>query len=518
VESAKEICEEPNALALLTDLTDRSLARVTESHGSKRIRLLESIRQFAQESADHQRHERLSVRHANHFERLASEVGPYLRMRNQANWVQRLEVEDDNFRQALTWRWASGDAAGAARLMCRLSRYWEHVTRNREASEWFEQVVHCEFDDLGLKAEVACTYARCRLRGSSPPSVTMPILERALDLSRQAGRQDLEAAAIYGLSHVYFQLAKSAEAIARFETALRMFEDLGNGSGVGDCLINIGELETRRGNLARAVELWKKGLAVSEEAGDVRNIAVLNANLGEYALARGEYAEAQRLSELARDAFQAIDERSMVGNLFLTLGRLAMIDGRAHDARRFFQDASRIYASNSIDRTSRGAQWALAELDWRSGHWEQAEARYRKVLSGVGFTDSPVVASWLGMARIAVERGDPKRAVGFLKECLSRGSEHVHARDGLLIIELTALCIGLAGRPAEGARLLGSAEAVRRAIGQVRDPIDLKEHEALVKLLDSHRLSVPSTKGGQAPGLTALAGEALRELLVAWPE
>jgi hypothetical protein len=89
---------------VLGQLVDKSLLIVEEHRGRARYRMLETIRQYAQECLDSSG-TAPSARsaHANYYVALAESAGPHLRGRDQLAWAQDLAVEIGNFRTAVDW-------------------------------------------------------------------------------------------------------------------------------------------------------------------------------------------------------------------------------------------------------------------------------------------------------------------------------------------------------------------------------------------------------------------------------
>ena len=89
----------------LGQLVDKSLVVAdTDDDGPVRYRLLESIRQYAQErleaSGDTAAVRR---RHADHYVEVAEAAGPHLRSPDQLEWAKALTRDTDNFRVVLDW-------------------------------------------------------------------------------------------------------------------------------------------------------------------------------------------------------------------------------------------------------------------------------------------------------------------------------------------------------------------------------------------------------------------------------
>ncbi len=99
-------------LDLLQSLIDKSLVVYEESaDGQGRYRLLETVRQYANEKETAEDSRALSGRHGAYFLALAEEARTHYDNDAQRIWMQRLETEHDNVRAALH---ANAAASGAS--------------------------------------------------------------------------------------------------------------------------------------------------------------------------------------------------------------------------------------------------------------------------------------------------------------------------------------------------------------------------------------------------------------------
>jgi predicted ATPase/class 3 adenylate cyclase len=97
--------DDADAIDLLSQLVDKSLVLADEdTRGRTRYRLLETIRQYAQERLQASG-DTASVRrrHADHYVAIAETAGPHLRSRDQLEWAQAVAADIDNFRAVLDW-------------------------------------------------------------------------------------------------------------------------------------------------------------------------------------------------------------------------------------------------------------------------------------------------------------------------------------------------------------------------------------------------------------------------------
>jgi predicted ATPase/DNA-binding SARP family transcriptional activator len=111
-EAAAAVCREPRALDYLSQLRAHSLIVTAESAHGMRMRLLESLREFAEEQLSAEDKQELCRRHADYFCSFAEATESHLIGPEQADWFSRLTDDHDNLRAALAW---ARQRAGRAR-------------------------------------------------------------------------------------------------------------------------------------------------------------------------------------------------------------------------------------------------------------------------------------------------------------------------------------------------------------------------------------------------------------------
>ena len=206
----------------MDQLASKSLAVAEPAAGGTRYRMLETIRQYAAERLAEAGEAGPARRHAEAFLRLAE---------NERELPVLLH-EQDNFRAALGYALADGDATGP-RLTRALGGFWLARGLLQEARGWLERALAAGPADQQLRADLH------RLLGAV--LYAAGDLERTRDILAQ-GSQVAEAA---GLSPVQARIrALRAEIQA-----------------------------TQDGNLARAIEAGEQSAAVLESEGDLEALA-----------------------------------------------------------------------------------------------------------------------------------------------------------------------------------------------------------------------------------------------------
>ena len=286
VDAAEAVCEEPRALDYLTQLRERSLLTIEETPDEMRFRLLETLREFGGEQLSADDGAALAWRHADWYVALAREAWPQITGPDQARWLDRLEADHDNLRQALGF-WLAADAADdhateAALEICgSIWRFWYTRGHYRSGLEWMRQA---------LARPGGLPYTRARVANA------------AGNLAKD--QSDYSAAeAFYG-------------------EALEIMRGLGLKTSIGACLCNLSMVVMHREDYALAQAMQAEALALRREAGDMPGVAFTLSCQGETAHRQKDYAEARRLYGECLELWEQFDDDS---GRMATLPNLAVL-------------------------------------------------------------------------------------------------------------------------------------------------------------------------------------------------
>src|SRR5947209_10773759 len=140
LEQVESVCGPPDDVGgdvvdMLDQLADQSLVRRLPDFSEPRFLMLQTIREFAAEQLE-QSDEAAAIkdRHVQAFIALAQQAQPHVFGSRRKEWLDRLEMEDDNLRAALDWTLSTGDAKNAMLMWACLWRFWQmrgHIHEGR---------------------------------------------------------------------------------------------------------------------------------------------------------------------------------------------------------------------------------------------------------------------------------------------------------------------------------------------------------------------------------------------------
>jgi tetratricopeptide (TPR) repeat protein len=467
-------------LDLLASLVDKSLVETEEVAGRKRYRLLETIRQYAQQKLrDAGEAETVRARHLAHYLAQAERAEPELVGPSQDEWFERLEADLDNMRAGLTWSLANGRQSNhAMRLTASLWRFWHLGLHHAEGLRWLERA----------------------LAGETEPG---PTVERARALARAA-----YLASWTGQLRHARQLARQG-----FETA----QAVGDESSAATALLASGDAALLAGDVVAARPPYDAGLQWARAFDDQTLVGLLLQGLGRLARREGDYARAQDLFE------QSLAVRRGMGDVVGTaislyqLGRTAADEGDAERGRPVLEQAV------ALLRRGTGQKWGiehclncLADIKRRAGDYTTASAMAEEaLLRGQQDGDMGSVAwtlSYLG--RIAFDQGDLVTARLRHRESLSLAAETGDLSNIVRGLEELAVVAGGEGNAWRAAVLFGAAGALAQRRGTTRRPAELNEHMqdvARVRAACEVAEFEIAWKTGEAMTLEQAVAEALRD-------
>jgi predicted ATPase/DNA-binding SARP family transcriptional activator/DNA-binding CsgD family transcriptional regulator len=355
LEAAEAVClgdgiEQEDILDLLGGLVDKSLVVAGEATGgSVRYRMLEPIRQYAREKLEESGEaDEVQGWHAAFFFAVAEEAKPELFGPQQNLWVERLEREHDNLREALSWVLEREEAELGHRFGGALWRFWHTGGHLSEGIAWLERVL-AGGELVSAPARVKALEGMgwlVQLQGDTERAVAA--YEEMLKLSRELDDKGNVATALNSLGTLAVARGDNERARVLLEEnlqVLRQLEEEGNAATTlkrYHALNLLGILAiNEEDDYARGAALWEESLALAREAGDTYRVGASLQCLGYAALLQGNYEQATALCEetlvVARELGSAGVE--IMPETLINLGLAARARGEHKRAIAFLEEA-----------------------------------------------------------------------------------------------------------------------------------------------------------------------------------
>ncbi|MGY5135407.1 ATP-binding protein, partial [Streptomyces nigrescens] len=483
LEAAETVCagggvRRDEVLDLLARLVDRSLVTVVRTPYGPRYRLLETVAAYCLERL-REAGELASVcrKHHRHYTELAERAAPLLYRPDQREWLERLDQETANLRDALDAAVREGAADHALRLVDALAWYWFLRGRLAEAGRSLTAALAAYEAARATAADAGDPAAEGRRLRAATWQVGMASLagddtdpvERATAVLRQYGTHDdpgARAWAQWFLGFAQVGLGEPAVARERVADSLAAFRALGDRWGIAAALSSRAQGSVG-GDLRSRLRDAEESAALFRELGDRWGQLQAADALGALAEITGDYGRAARLH---RDGLRIAEELGLwiqASYKLSGLGRIALLTGDLAAARDFHERGMRLAAEQSHLRGEMFAECGLALGARREGRLDDAEAHLLPWLEWClgrdGDPGTAFVLSELGF--LAELRGDAETARRHHLDGFAAARATADPRAVALALEGLAGAVALTGRCAVAARLLGCAAAARATAG-----------------------------------------------------
>ena len=311
-------------LDVLATLVDASLLK---PRGNGRFLMLETIREFARNRLSDPEAMPLPGRHAGFFLELAERAQPHLTGPEAADWLNRLDADQGNFRAALDW-YALEEPRLSIRLAIALWRWWLLRGRYEEGQVSIERALRSTPSDSERGELLYQLGALAISRGATERG--RELSQQALETFRSIGHEEWEAKSLSMLGHVATDAGRWPEAIGHYEDAAVRFRRLEHRLGLAGVLSDLASTHLRSGSPAEARPLALESRDLQREIGNRPGEALALAVVG-YTQLDSDLAEARRsLAESTKLA----QKLGYLHALVFSLNGLAVVAFREGDVKR----------------------------------------------------------------------------------------------------------------------------------------------------------------------------------------
>ena len=512
--------ERYQVLDQLTLLVDKSLVVVDDSAGRTRYRLLETVRQFAQEKLGESR-EADAVRssHRDYYTAMAALLDAPAG-HDYERRVEQAETEIDNLRAAFGWSRENSDVELALTLASSLQPLWRARGRLREGLVWFDAALadlateHTEVAPAVLARALA---DRAWLAVSvGAPENSLGQAQQALSIARELDDPALLARALTACG-VIVAILLAEPADPYFAEAIGLARAVDDRWRISQILAGQATAASYGGDPIATRAPAEEGRDLADAIGDRYNSRSCRWCLGTAQLYQGDlvgaaaqFGELVAEARAAHDGFvevvslaghslvlasqgdtaaaraaaaTAIEGAAEVGGIAVALGCAALafaarIDGdvaTARDAIEAWPDLSAVpqYAAMQLIFNARDAVAGgdlIAARRWADVAVERTAGYHLSVALST-------------RARVAIAQGNSEEATRDAHEalaCAANVGAYLPIPD---ILECLAGLASDAGSHREAARLFGAAHAIRERRGAVRPKLGFAGYESDVAAL-----------------------------------
>lgn len=324
LQAAEEICGDHMAaggfLDLVSSLVDKSILLRSEEHGVVRLRLLETVRDYARERLE-QTGEYLPLRrrHCDWYRQLAHDAVDGWFSARQFQWLDRVQRELPNLREALDFSIFEGGQDALA-FVADLYDFWFLRGPFSEARRWLERALAAAPNEP-TTARARAIYAACMIASTQGDiAAATALVAEGRELVQQTADPVARAAVTIGDGFTALVAGQLDHACACLQDAI---DERISPTMRGGALITLGWAQELRGESMAAEASYEAALALSESHGEsmYRMLALLS--MGGANWRHGKSDQAIQLVRQSLELARAVNDRRTAAYCLETLAWVA---------------------------------------------------------------------------------------------------------------------------------------------------------------------------------------------------
>ena len=333
-------------IGLLGALVDKNLVQFDDTGtGPARYRLLETVRQYGARqlgagspAAPHD----ARVAHRDHYLALAQVAAPRLVAPDQAEWLDRLDLEIGNLRAAIAYCLERDSALGIA-LASSLEVFWRARGHAAEGADALARL-------LGLPTAQEATLPRARglataaylSQHAGRYAAAEQFCAEALAIAQLADDDYLVARLMHTRAHVLLRQGHQAAALPLIERGLGLARRLEAVHLTARLLADRSYALDVQGDYAAAAHDAAEALSLYRQAGDRRESGTILGNLGYTELSTGDLGPARSHLIESLDIARVLNDSYGVVYGTFNLGLAEYLGGSASAAEDLFTESFRL--------------------------------------------------------------------------------------------------------------------------------------------------------------------------------
>ncbi|BAY99870.1 TPR repeat-containing protein [Tolypothrix tenuis PCC 7101] len=167
--------------------------------------------------------------------------------------------------------------------------------------------------------------------------------QQALDIQKQIGDRSGVGATLNNIGLVYSRLGQYSKALEHYQQALAISQQINDQTGEGITFNNIGDIYSSQGKYPKALEYFQKALDIQQQTNDRYGIGATLNNIGLIYSRLGQYPKALDYYQQALAIRQQIGDRSGEGITLNNIGRIYESQEQYSKALEYYQQALAIY-------------------------------------------------------------------------------------------------------------------------------------------------------------------------------
>ncbi|HSL45732.1 MAG TPA: helix-turn-helix domain-containing protein [Anaerolineales bacterium] len=404
LEAAQAVCD-GDVVTLLNSLVSKSLIVMNQRTGTHvRYSFHETIRQYAREKViEGGDDEAVREKHLAYFVKLVEQAEPELYRSDQVFWFKKLDNELDNFRKALKWALITNVPAGL-RIAAVPWRFWQRRNTLRELGNWLRTLLERYPEHDSLRAQALIAYGVYIMR-SGDFIEARRAFEQGLQLARSVSDRQIEALGLL-YQGVIFIDEHIHEGIPFLEHSLALYQTLEDKMGEAAALYWLAWKKVRHDS-GNQKPLLLESLQLYRDLGNLTGIADCLSELAIQTVWAGDFSSPVPWLEEAKKIYHDLGAQANEAGIPNLQGTIAYGQGNYQKARAYFEESIALYENVGV-WWSIYASVGLAYMDLRQGDIPKARIRFADVIQRAHKENYLDVLLWAidGIASLQVKQSE----------------------------------------------------------------------------------------------------------------
>ena len=349
LEGVEAVCDTRGDLGLdvldgMASMVDKSLAQQVEQGDTEtRFRMLSTIREYALERLAESHDESATRRaHAAYYLVLAEEGAKDVA--TNPEWLDRFELEHDNFRVALDYLIRTGDVDWGFRLGAALFRFWETREHLAEGRDGLTRLLAMQGAAARSKLRARLVFAVAVLAGAQGDFASAKqLFEESLDTCIALNDNRGVAVALNALAVNARERGDLSASALLAERCAAIWKDVGDSADIARALSNLAGVIKMQGEYKRASALYDECLAMFRKAGDAAGVAWTLNYQGDVAREQADFAAARSFCEQSLAAFRQLHDGWGIASTLSDLAGLSCDQGNNAESRRLYGESLKMF-------------------------------------------------------------------------------------------------------------------------------------------------------------------------------
>jgi tetratricopeptide (TPR) repeat protein len=366
----------------VASLVDKSLVMMQEHEDETRYRMLETIREYANEGLVKRDEQAAAVvRHCQHYFGFVKSARDQLQGPEQALWMRRVELDLDNVRAAISGALTGGtDPVVAVKILVALMRFWILRGYSTEARRSVREALALPAVREAPVVHAHALYLGGTLADSQSDYVeARKMLADCLDLRRGLGNPREIAATLSTLALIRLNEGDAAQARQSEEEALSIFRELGDRYGEAIGLQHLGYICAELAELAESSKHHEQCLAIARAIKHLELEGESECALGELALDASELVHARKRFARSLDVFRAAEDKRGEATAQWWAGKADLAAGDFSSAGKRLAEALRAFRAFEMNAELLGCLEDHASASHARGNSIEAVRLYASV-------------------------------------------------------------------------------------------------------------------------------------------